>query len=235
MDLANLLVWSAEYYRDRGFPASAIANLQRSIVDHVEGTAGTHEIGVLGSYQLSPPKKVSDLLKKLPRRPLKPNGDLTATKTAIFGFAFGYRLKSRIAPGEERRLPGPNNRRLAEICANLKRLYGNLKICAQFEIADALADYTDVRCDVSTRAQNIGTKAVVKQFLKSLDPQPQTIVVVAHRHHLDRCHIILREDLGLATVDADESYDGYDPLEAQDRVKSAEDFIVSDFISLAAR
>lgn len=235
MEIAKLLAKLAQYYSSRGFPANAVATLQRHIVDHVRPVDGDYEIGAIGPLLLSPARRVSALLEKLPERPFAPGASASSAQ-AIFSFAFGYRLKSRVAPGEERRLPGLNNRRLAEISANAKRTHPHLKLCAQFEIADALADYTDVQADVSTLAKDIGTRAVIEQMLAALDPKPQRVVVIAHRHHLDRCHIILRGDpFGLDTLDADEFYCDYDPLEAQERVKSAEDCIVSDFVSLAAR
>jgi hypothetical protein len=153
---------------------------------------------------------------------------------AIFAFSFGYRRKTRPAPGEESRLPGTNNRALAEICCWLKSSRPDLKLCAQFEIADALADYTGVKADVSTAAEDIGTGDVIKRFLAAA-PQAKSIVTVAHRHHIDRCHILLREDFGLESISSPHEYEGYDKEEAQLRVKSPSTFIISDFVSLAAR
>jgi hypothetical protein len=117
----------------------------------------------------------------------------------------------------------------------LKSLRPDLPVCAQFEIADALADYAGgIKADFSTPAEDIGTGGVIKRFLAYV-PQAKNIVVVAHRHHIDRCHILLREDFGLESISAPNEYDGYDKEEAQPRVKSPSTFIVSDFVSLAAR
>ncbi len=230
MPVAKLLVKVADHYSRRGLPASAIAALQTRIADGISG--GDLKFG--GDYDFcAPVGKLADRFPRCPSNAAAAEGDLTRAD-AIFAFSFGYRRKTRPAPGEESRLPGPNNRALAEICSWLKSSRPGLKLCAQFEIADALADYTSVQADVSTAAEDIGTGGVIKRFLADV-PQAKSIIIVAHRHHIDRCHILLREDFGLESTSSPREYDGYDTEEAQPRVRSPSAFIISDFVSLAAR
>jgi hypothetical protein len=60
-----------------------------------------------------------------------------------------------------------------------------------------------------------------------------TAVLVAHAHHAGRV-LHLLEDLGIRGILPKDSYDRYDPDEAQDRVKSETEFIHSDFVSMFA-
>ena len=59
-----------------------------------------------------------------------------------------------------------------------------------------------------------------------------TVIVVAHRHHYERCRIVL-ERLKITGLPTPNQYSGYDPLEAQPRAMSPEEVIVNDFASMA--
>jgi hypothetical protein len=174
----------------------------------------------------------------VPARPAR-TGERLQDVQAIFAFSFGYRLKTRAVTGkkEEQRLPGVNNRALATIAARLKLRLGSIPLYAQFEIADALDDYMDIRADYSSPAEDLGTGAVVASFKEQAGEafqQLKRVVVVAHQHHVARCVLLLLNDFDIEAVPAVETYSEYDPGEAQPRVISAEEFILSDFVSMAA-
>jgi hypothetical protein len=229
MSIAELLRDVTTHYVARGFPGTAIVALHSKIFSSLSGDV----LKFSGVYNYETP--VASLAGKFTLEHRKSYA--TATKpNVIFAFSFGYRVKARQAPGEERRLPGVNNRALAEIAARLK-LATVLPIYAQFEIADALDDYTVVNADYSSPAQDMGTGKAVDYFKDHAKEQTFTIntaIVVAHRHHMDRCILTLR-DKGVQGIPCQESYEGYDQKEAQLRVVSPEEFIISDFISMAAR
>lgn len=195
MAVSKLLVEVAEHYSRRSFPASAIAALQARIADSISGDDlkldGDHDFrGAIG--------KLADRFPPCPVAAVLAEDNRADT---VVAFSFGYRRKTREAPGEESRLPGSNNRALAEICSWLKSSWPDLRLCAQFEVADALADFTSVKADFSTAAEDIGTGGVIKRFLADAS-QARCIVVVAHRHHIGRCHILPREDVGLESMSA---------------------------------
>lgn len=134
-------------------------------------------------------------------------------------------------------MPGSNNRALAAIAARLKLCLGSTPLYAQFEIADALDDYTDIHADCSSPADDLGTGAVVDSFKQQAAEAFQElkrVIVVAHQHHVARCVLLLLNDFDIEGVPALEAYAGYDPGEAQPRVVSPEEFILSDFVSMAA-
>jgi hypothetical protein len=171
----------------------------------------------------------------IPPEPAKTLGNLRAAD-AIFAFSFGYRYKTRDVGGEDRRIPGPNNRALAKICADLKVLL-QIPLFAQFEIADALDDYTSIRADYITPAADLGTGRVIEAFREQAEEEFQKlhrVVVVAHQHHVARCVLLLLNDFGIDSVGTIETYSEYDPREAQLRVISPEEYILSDFVSMSA-
>jgi hypothetical protein len=160
---------------------------------------------------------------------------------AVFGFAFGYRMRQwskGVAPTdpaevEANRIPGANNAALAEQAAQLHLDY-RLALYLQFEIADALRSGITPTC--VTHRIDQGTAGVLKHFIceaKKKGRNLQCVVVVAHRHHFERCRLLL-EDQGISRVLPPPSfYSGYDPLEAQPRVMSPEECIINDFVSMA--
>jgi hypothetical protein len=222
------------HYADRGFPGPSIQYL-RSLLS-VDLAAGS--FSAVGSLAFKSPVKFSSLERcfPVPSQPPRTN-ESYAEPDAIFSFAFGYRLKSRAAPGTEARLPGQNNRALAAISRTLKLLFG-VPLYAQFEISDALDDMTEVRADYSTPAEDIGTKRVIEHFLAEINrknqPKPNKVIVVAHQHHVARCILILRSDFRITAIPSVDEYSQYDPQEAQPRVRSPEEFIASDFVSMAS-
>lgn len=231
---AEIIDLICEHYAYRGFPGPSIAYLRSLLSTHL--AAGS--FSVVGSLTLRSPVTFSSLERCFPIPPQLPRTDENYAETeAIFAFAFGYRLKSRVAPDEEARLPGENNRALARISRRLKLLL-SVPLFAQFEISDALDDMTEVHADYSTPAEDIGTKKVINHFLEDIDrkeqAKPKKVIVVAHQHHVARCVLILRSDFRIIGIPSVEEYNQYDPREAQPRVRSPEEFIVSDFVSMAA-
>jgi hypothetical protein len=131
-------------------------------------------------------------------------------------------------------LPGPNNRALAVISAGLK-VVTELPLCAQFEISDALADYTETVADFTSPVEDLGTGQVAKSFLDQMAAaglKVDKVIVVAHGHHVGRCTLLLMNDFGIDPVPAAAVYFGYDHREAQPRVTSPEEYIHSDFMSM---
>jgi hypothetical protein len=123
-------------------------------------------------------------------------------------------------------------------------------LAAQFEIGDALCLH---RCaaDYSAPRANMGTGEAINYFLsymesscgwvlnKSLQNQPvvetrKPVIVVAHRHHVGRC-LVLLNDRGLDCLLPSWEYLAYDTeCEAQWRARSPQINICSDFVSMCA-
>jgi hypothetical protein len=186
-------------------------------------------------------KRVEDLLGYFKPCPTDSNNDDPFSADAVFGFAFGYRMKDwptgvdPTAPAQVavNRIPGANNAVLAEQCRQLQVKY-HLDLYLQFEIADTIGKGAQVEY-ASTRVDQ-GGQGVLTEFIDNYSAKkgekPKKVVVVAHRHHFDRCRIQV-EKRGITVLRPSEFYSGYDPLEAQPRVMSAEEYIVNDFASMA--
>ena len=163
--------------------------------------------------------------------------DETPAIQAIFAFSFGYRLPifSDLLPLT--REPGPNNQAIEEIAAGLqKRLQLRVPVFAQFEIYRANLDppsdwYSAAEDDMST-------VTAIRHFLARAKrhgiPAPSRVAVAAHMNQTERCIRVLDLDFGIKASPPAERYDGYDPWECQPRVMSSEEYLVSDFISMAA-
>lgn len=239
--LAQLLFECTQHYRDRGFPESALIHLRWVLITNT----CCDQINLHTAYQ-SCHKTVKELLghfKRCPQQDWKPEALKSAIKSAdaVFGFACGYRMKkwSGIDPTEKTqvenyRIPGANNAVLAEQARQLHRKY-KLTLYLQFEIADAIGKSASVAYE--SNCQDQGTNDVLKEFVKHYKAthkgkKPKTVVLVAHRHHYDRCQILLKKK-GIRAIQLPDQYSGYDTLEAQPRAMTAEDFIVNDFASMA--
>jgi len=185
-------------------------------------------------------KRVEELVGRFrPCSQSSPVSDDLSSADAVFGFAFGYRMKAWSegrAPTDEaeviaNRMPGANNAILAE---QARRLHLDYKhdLYLQYEIADAVGCGAKVEYTSQRKDQN--TRAVAKEFLSHAEGrQIKTVLIVAHRHHFDRCRMTL-EELEIKGLALPDPYSGYDPFEAQPRVMSPEEFIVNDFVSMAA-
>lgn len=122
--------------------------------------------------------------------------------------------------------------------ASLTNRYHNIKpLFIQFEIA-AVPALRDIRKFESTK-DDLGTKDVISQFVAIAESHKidlRSAIVVAHGHHVERCIRLLdkyfHQVKGLRP-DVTERFK-YDANECQPRVMSAEDYIVSDFVSMAA-
>ncbi len=235
MSLEKLLSAITDHYSDRGFPHSALEHLKAIVKRRYCQDDGT--VVFRGDYTLQ--KNVKKLSDCFPRcncaAPLKAQ---IANSDAIFAFSCGYRLRKYSDGGVEARLPGPNNRALGEIAVRLKSEL-QLPLYAQFEIADAIEDCTDSVADYRTPTEDMGTSKVIKFFVNHRMVQAsktfEKVIVVAHRHHIGRCLILLNEDFGIKGYPYGETYDGYDADECQRRAKCPNELIVSDFVSLASR
>ncbi|MCK4815041.1 hypothetical protein KA005_04665, partial [bacterium] len=91
MSLAQLLKDVTAHYVSRGFPGTAIVNLHSKITDSIEGDV----LKFTGTYSLE--VTLNSLVGKFPLQ-IWESAEKLKKPQAIFGFAFGYRLKSRAAP-----------------------------------------------------------------------------------------------------------------------------------------
>jgi len=183
-------------------------------------------------------RRVDDLIGHFRRCPQFSDFSALSSADAVFGFAFGYRMKEwSNAPTSDaevstNRIPGANNAVLAQQARMLHSQY-NYDLFLQFEIADALPAGTPVT--YSSKRKDQGTKDVACEFIAHATNSGKTIttvIVVAHRHHYERCRILL-EKLNIAGLPTQDQYSNYDPLEAQPRAMSPEEVIVNDFASMA--
>jgi len=236
MSLQQLLFECTRHYRDRGFPESALIHLRCVLISNTRDG----RIAVRTAYQTCD-KPVEQLLghfKPCRSAPIEPDA---TSADAVFGFAFGYQMRrwtKGVSPTDRdqvaaNRIPGANNAVLAEQARQL-HLNCHLDLYLQFEIVDAIAP----GATVEYRSQHIdqGTGPVLKEFMShaaSKDKAIRAAVVVAHRHHYDRCRLLMEKE-GVRAVRPPDLYSGYDPQEAQPRVMSPEECIVNDFASMAA-
>ena len=236
MSLDRLLFEVTSHYRTRGFPESALTHLRWTLLSNVDIETGRFTLktaypgcdasigGLLGLFRPVEDHRAQD----------------STSATAVFGFAFGYQM-SRWLDGtrptdaleaEHRRLPGRNNEDLAKRAASINAQL-KLPLLLQFEIADALSPSTPVAFASSRKDQ--GTFSVAAEFInhsRANGIDAKTVIIVAHRHHYERCRLVL-ERLGSNGLQEDDPYDGYDKDEAQPRVMSPEEYIVNDFASMA--
>lgn len=236
MSLDQLLFEVTSHYRSRGFPQSALKHLRWTLVSNASSDGSIS----LDTAYPGCSKKASDLLGHfLPEQRIVP--DQKSKVDALFGFAFGYRMlvwPSSNPPTDScevarNRLPGLNNAALAEQARVLQREL-NRPLFLQFEIADAISGSADRL--YSSRRVDQGTYGVAKEFddeLKRSGKSVQSVVIVAHRHHYERCRVILERSFNITGLSPPDLYSGYDPCEAQPRVMSPEEYIVNDFASMA--
>ena len=226
MLLDQLLHEVSIHYRSRGFPNSALIHLRWVLINNIRG-----EHIVIATEYHKYLRKVSELIGHFEPCPKQEAlSDLNEAQ-AIFGFAFGYQLKDMSNQNPENRLPGDNNKALAQIALDLHNST-KLPLYLQFEIADAISDQ---RC-IKTPIKDLGTFHVAKSFIEQSNGiKFKKVIIVAHQHHMERCRIILKDDLGIEGIPSPTMYQDYDDFEAQPRVMSPEEFIISDFISMAAR
>jgi len=131
------------------------------------------------------------------------------------------------------RRPGRNNVELAGIADELWEQL-RLPLYLQFEIADAISASSPV--EFRSPRLDLGTAPVLATFLDHARPTGKSIekvVVVCHRHHYERCRLILDRD-GITAIPPHRWYRRYDRDEAQPRVMSPDECIVNDFASMAA-
>jgi hypothetical protein len=228
-DLNRLLVEVSQHYAKRGFPAHAIGVLRMTITLNTKG----------GRFSIhNTAHNFDGAIARLHDHFTTPSGsateaDLKAAQ-AIFGFSFGYRLREPKESAPASRLPGANNERLASIAGSLSQRYEK-PLFVQFEIARA-EPLLGVDKFESTAA-DLGTQEVISQFVavaQSHGDKPSSVIVAAHRHHMERCLRLLAKYHQIEGLPSPEPYDKYDPEECQPRAMSAEEFIVSDFVSMAA-
>jgi len=236
MSLDQLLHEAAVHYRSRGFPESALVHLRWILV----ANAKDGEIRIDTAYTRYH-RKIEDLLDRFHPCSESPIETEPSPADAVFGFAFGYQMKawSKEHPPTDKiaveadRAPGANNLILADHAMRLRRDH-NLELYLQFEIADAGGKRADI--EYASAPMDQGTFAVASEFIshaKRVGKQIRSVVLVAHRHHFERCRLIL-ERKNITSLPTADRYSGYDPLECQPRVMSPEEYILSDFVSMAA-
>jgi hypothetical protein len=239
MSLDQLLHEVTVHYRSRGFPESALTHLRWMLV-----TSTKHDMIQLATAYSNYRRSVAELLGYFKSCPKQSKADIS-TATAVFGFAFGYEMtgwtegKSPTEDSEvkKNRKPGENNIALAKMAEDLHGPNGSRPLYLQFEISEAIkAINKQVRVEFASSPKDQGTAAVADEFIAhalSTNAKVGTVVLLAHQHHYERCRIIL-EKKGIKGLPTDTPYPYYDELEAQPRVMSAKEFIVSDFVSMAA-
>jgi hypothetical protein len=159
---------------------------------------------------------------------------------AIFGFSCGYRQRFWQSNEVANRLPGKKNRALAKAIMDTLE-FVNIPVYVQFEICDALEENHEYKPKYSAPVEDMGTKQAIDRFLKSIGWEnmgSRNVVVIAHRHHVGRCLLLLK-DRGLTGYvpslpnGLPLAYD--DDNEAQARAKTEDALIASDFISMVRR
>ena len=230
-DLHRLLVEVSRHYGDRDFERPAISVLRATIVSNTKGARfAIHN--ALQNFECA----IVDLLRhfKAPSAPAS-DADLRAAD-AIFAFSCGYQLKNLDDPAPRNRQPGKNNTELATIVTSLLVKYRR-PLFVQFEIA-AVKEFPDIQKFESTK-EDLGIKDVISQFVAMATSHKQkldSVIVVAHGHHIERCIRLLDKYFpdvrGLRPAQA--NYFDYDPKECQPRAMGPEEYIVSDFVSMAA-
>ena len=110
-----------EHYRLRGFSRAAVNSLLEEMEAKIEG-----EILVIDEHLSRPVSSLSQAFS--PAVQVQIEYQELPPVSAVFAFAFGYRLKSRAAPGAECRLPGRNNHALASIVTEVHRMMPEVQI-----------------------------------------------------------------------------------------------------------
>lgn len=239
MSIDQFLFEVTAHYRSRGFPDSALFHLRWTLLSNVNFDTGCFCLKTAYPRCTKSIKELLGLFQPIHDADL----DKDQEATAVFGFAFGYRMDEwldGIHPKDEletrfRRRPGKNNEALAEIAERINRDL-KLPLYLQFEIADAVTNKDAVKFSSSRKDQN--TIAVAKEFVDHTEKNvfgKRFVMLLAHKHHYERCRIVLKR-MGVQIVPIPEKYpryDKYDEHEAQPRVMSAEENIVNDFASMA--
>lgn len=237
MSLDQLLCELSVHYRSRGFSESALSHLRWTLVMNTRGKE-------VISFETAYPgcnRKVVDLLGFFKPEPQPKTTDNPSSTDAVFAFAFGYRMLEwppGVSPTDPAavasyRTPGLNNAILAEQ-ARMLQVRFQKDLYLQFEVADAIESSAGITC--KSKPIDQGTYAVAKEFCDDAQRNRRIVnrvVIVAHRHHYERCRLILKKDFNIVGTAAPEPYSGYDPFEAQPRVMSPEEYILNDFASMA--
>jgi hypothetical protein len=230
-DLSRLLVEVSRHYRDRGFERPAISVLRSTIASNTKG--GRFAIhNSLQNFECA----IVDLLRHFKPHSAPASDEALRAADAIFAFSCGYQLENLDDPAPQKRQPGKNNTKLAKIATSLIEKYRK-PLFVQFEIA-AAQEFPNIQKFDSTK-EDLGTKDVISQFVataRSHQMKMDSVIVVAHGHHIERCIRLLDKYFpdvkGLRPAEAD--YFEYDPNECQPRAMGTEEYIVSDFVSMAA-
>lgn len=229
-DLIRLLVEVSRHYAGRRFERHTIGLLRATIIGGTKG--GTFSVhNTMHNFECA----IADLLCHFTAPSATASETELHAADAIFAFSCGYQLAHLEEPKPKNRRPGKNNTRLAEIAALLAQKHRK-PLFVQFEIAavPALSSFEKYE---STK-EDLGTKDVISQFMaiaESHKVKPVSVIVVAHGHHIERCIRLLDKYFSVKGLRSGAApYYEYDPDECQPRAMSAEDYIVSDFISMAA-
>ena len=234
-DLTRLLAEVSRHYLGRGFDPHAVATLRSTIISNTRGhtfslrnTMYNFEGPIVGLIPI-------DFWKLTWGPHSKPSPNQLQKAEAIFAFSCGYQLKDLKDCAPHNRLAGKNNTKLAEIAKLLKERHAK-PLFAQFEIAAAPA-LSGVE-KFESKKEDIGTRDVICQFMDIAEShalKPRSVIVVAHGHHIERCVRLLDRYYQVEGVPHEEKpYYEYDEEECQPRAMGPADYIVSDFVSMAA-
>lgn len=235
MSLDRLLFEVSRHYRSRGFPEPALAHLRWTLLSNVNPETGRFRLRTAYPGCDKSIGELVDLFHVAENPGVAPTG---LTPKVAFGFAFGYQMAEWLAgvnPTDDlevrlRRLPGKNNTALARIASSIHASH-NALLYLQPEIADAVQE---APVAFSSSRKDQGTAAVAAEFIAHAAKNglsTDTVWLLAHRHHYERCRLILKR-FGVESIPTSEQYAGYDEDEAQPRVMSVAEYIVNDFASM---
>ncbi|HKB03359.1 MAG TPA: hypothetical protein VKD90_14135 [Gemmataceae bacterium] len=237
MPLEELLFKVTRHYRERCFSERAIRHLRWVLIAH----SRDGQLDLKTAFSTCN-RRIKDILANFGDcGSVESTPDLRRSAQAVFGFAFGYRMDhwpTEDSPTDPRavaahRRPGRNNIKLARIAKQTWEQH-RLPLYLQFEIADAISPSSPV--EFRSPRLDLGTAPVLATFLdhaRLTGKSINRVVVVCHRHHYERCRLILDRD-GITAIPPHRWYSGYDRDEAQPRVMSPDECIVNDFASMAA-
>lgn len=232
LDATRLLVETNMHYARRNFSGGALRSLRSAITPNI--SSGTLRLNT-ALYQFT--CETDKLLGFFAAPPIMASDETLAEVEQIYVFSYGYRDPVPSNPMALMRQPGLNNEALAEIAIRLQERL-NKPMCVQFECLRAMPASPTGAARYSATEEDMSTATAIRQFLARTKlcglQKPSKVAVVAHGHHIDRCLLLLKMDFEIDGVPCPDQYVGYDALECQPRVMSPEEYIVADFISMAA-
>ncbi len=160
-----------------------------------------------------------------------------AEAQAVIAFAFGFGPSKPHVPFPPSQYhpclhhPGKTNDAIADFILPFTKR--GLSIFAQWEIAESLAERDVVvpgHQVARPGTKYLGTSGVVKQFLNNGLAEFQSVMLVAHRHHMFRCREITKrvfqqEGRNISIVIPPDTPDVYDTASVQWWTRSLKDWV----------